>query len=306
MTDQEKLSVPLTPANAANNATAVRATMIIAVINGKGEIIPNGGTSKDGNLQIIGTTRPLYEAEVWDGQDYLGTVHPDGDGNFNATLDDQQNGQHSYLIRSMSGEESTPWVVIVDVVKAPVIEAIFEPGGQLISDGQRTFYNELNFIGQGIPGRIVELVNNGKVVQLLNIDSSGHWSAKVTGLQTGTQRFTARDPNGLESGPWWIEVNKPVALSIKFVLGQEQFQLIENQGVTTDTSVTITGTGIPNERGWIVDYHQNLVEFAVDQHGIYSATVENLAVNHVHTLRCKSDSGRLSAPWAIRVVSSKT
>ncbi|KAB2525768.1 hypothetical protein BJN42_15270 [Pseudomonas koreensis] len=307
MSDQEKLSAPLTPAVATTHSATANAPVIREVTNGKGESIPNGGISNDSKLKISGSGLAGEAVHISDAGRPVAVVSADVQGNFIVALANLQAGQHTYVARSADGVVSPQWTVTVaiDVLNAPVIETVYEPDGKIVPDGQSTFHDELNFIGQGIPGRIVELLNNGTVIRLLNIDSDGHWSANVSGLQPGIQRFVARDPNGHESSSWQVEVIKPTALTIKFVLGQERFQEIGNQGVTTDRSVTITGTGIPGETGWIVDYQNNLVNFVVDEHGVYSATITDLAVNHVHTFRCKSDSGRLSAPWAIRVTSSE-
>lgn len=307
MSDQEKLSAPLTPAVATTHSATANAPVIREVTNGKGESIPNGGISNDSKLKISGSGLAGEAVHISDAGRPVAVVSADVQGNFIVALANLQAGQHTYVARSADGVVSPQWTVTVaiDVLNAPVIETVYEPDGKIVPDGQSTFHDELNFIGQGIPGRIVELLNNGTVIRLLNIDSDGHWSANVSGLQPGIQRFVARDPNGHESSSWQVEVIKPTALTIKFVLGQERFQEIGNQGVTTDRSVTITGTGIPGETGWIVDYQNNLVNFVVDEHGVYSATIKDLAVNHVHTFRCKSDSGRLSAPWAIRVTSSE-
>ncbi len=307
MSDQETLSAPLTPAVATTHSATANAPVIREVTNGKGESIPNGGISNDSKLKISGSGLAGEPVHISDAGRPVAVVSADVQGNFIVALANLQAGQHTYVARSADGVVSPQWTVTVaiDVLNAPVIETVYEPDGKIVPDGQSTFHDELNFIGQGIPGRIVELLNNGTVIRLLNIDSDGHWSANVSGLQPGIQRFVARDPNGHESSSWQVEVIKPTALTIKFVLGQERFQEIGNQGVTTDRSVTITGTGIPGETGWIVDYQNNLVNFVVDEHGVYSATITDLAVNHVHTFRCKSDSGRLSAPWAIRVTSSE-
>jgi len=307
MSDQEKLSAPLTPADATTHSATANAPVIREVTNGKGESIPNGGISNDSKLKISGSAHPGELVYVSDTGQLAGVVSADVQGNFIVALAKLQTGRHMYTARNAAGAVSLPWLITVsdDVQNAPVIETVYEPDGQFVPRGQRTFSNELDFIGYGTPGRIVELLNNSTVVRLLNIDSDGHWSANVSGLQPGIQRFVARDPNGHESSSWQVEVIKPTALTIKFVLGQERFQEIGNQGVTTDRSVTITGTGIPGETGWIVDNQNNLVNFVVDEHGVYSATITDLAVSHVHTFRCKSDSGRLSAPWAIRVTSSE-
>jgi len=307
MTDQEKLSAPLTPADAATHSATRSVPVIREVTNSKGELIPNGGSTNESNLIIRGSALPGEQVHISDKAHPVAVVIADVQGNFIVALANLKTGQHTYVARNAAGVVSPPWTitVTVDEVIAPVIETVYEPDGKFVDPGQNTFSNELNFIGQGIPGRIVELLNNGTVVRLLNIDSEGHWSANVTRLQPGTQRFVARDPNGHESPSWRVEVIEPTALTIKFVLGQERFQEIGDQGVTADRSITITGTGIPGETGWIVDYHKGLVPFFVNENGVYSATINDLAVNHVHTFRCKSDSGRLSAPWAIRVVSTK-
>jgi hypothetical protein len=58
MSDQEKLSAPLTPADATTHSATANAPVIREVTNGKGESIPNGGISNDSKLKISGSGHP--------------------------------------------------------------------------------------------------------------------------------------------------------------------------------------------------------------------------------------------------------
>ncbi|MBF6034767.1 hypothetical protein H8F23_16075 [Pseudomonas sp. P155] len=282
------------------------APIILSITNGDDISIPPDGTTTNGDLSFVGSAAPNQLAVMLD---YGIPAHPsvtvDERGHFSALLLDQAPGNHAYSVRTSDGQLSAPWTVKVDVSETVSIDSVYDPAGRLVGKGETTFQNELNFIGKGAPGKVVELVNNGTVLSLLNVGTDGHWSAKIKDLKTGTQNFIARETNGQQSSPWRVLIKQPAPISIQFVLGNESFQLIGNQETTSDRSVTLVGTATPGETGWIVDYQRDLVPFAANEHGVYCATIEDLEENWVHTFRLRSDLGRLSTPWAIRVVSSK-
>lgn len=298
---KHRTNIQLAPEN-----TELDAPRIHSVTNGDGEFIPSEGTTTNGDLSFIGSAQPNQFAEVLDdGIPVHPPVNVDANGHFSALLVNQKRGLRVYSVKTTDGQQSAMWIINVDVKETLSIESVYAPDGWLIGNGETTFHTELSFTGVATPGKVVELVNNGIVVKLLNVASDGHWSANLTDLDTGTQNFIAREPNGQQSSPWQVHIKEPASISIQFVVGNENFQLIGNHKSTTDRTVTLVGTANPGETGWIVDYHRDLVPFGANDNGVYFATVEGLEENLIHTFRLRSDLGRLSSPWAIRVISSK-
>lgn len=287
-----------------SNHTKRTGTQILTIINGEGQSIENGGVSYNADLSFTGSAGPNQNAEILDwGVPAHHPVSVDVGGHFSAFLADQQPGPHDYSVRTSDGRESSPWQVLVEVSATLKIESVRGPDGEPIENGASTPHNHLSFVGRGIANQTVDLLDNGVPLQTLNVDSTGHWSAHVDGLPTGSHEFTARQADQ-ESAPWQILLRKPAPLSIQFAFGKPGFQLIANQGSTSDTAVTLVGTANPFEHGWIVDYDNKLVYVGADENGVYKATIENLA-EKFHTFRFKSDQDRLSNTWTVRVITSR-
>lgn len=279
-------------------------TQILTITNGEGVAIENGGVSYNADLSFTGSASPNQKAEILDwGVPAHHPVSVDERGHFSALLADQPPGPHEYSVRTSDGRESSPWQVLVNVSATLKIESVKGPDDEPIENGASTPHNHLRFVGWGIPNQTVDLFDNGELLQTLNVDNTGHWSALVEGLPTGSHEFTARQAEQ-ESAPWQILLRKPAPLSIQFAFGKPGFQLIANQGSTSDTTVTLVGTANPFERGWIVDYDNKLVYVIADENGLYNATIENLA-EKFHTFRFESDRNRFSNTWTVRVITSK-
>lgn len=304
MNDQVTLSEQRTAVNNPDKRTNT-VPVITTIKNGNGEYIESGGTSKSPHLIIDGIAAPVQKVELLRHSIPIGDpVIADGGGNVRFYLANQERGFHEYRLRSSENNVSAGYAVFVDVEEKASISYVTDPEGNLIESGGSTLHSSLSFVGRGVAGTKVKLLVNGKEEQELNVDDRSHWSALVESLVPGSHEFVARGENS-QSDPWNIRIKEPAPISIQFVLGNECFQLIGNHESTTDRSVTLAGTANPGETGWIVDYQRDLVAFAANDHGVYYVTIDGLEANRVHTFRLRSDLGRLSAPWAIRVVSSK-
>lgn len=298
---KHRTTVELSPGNAELEATRIR-----SIINGDGLSIPSGGATTNGDLDFVGAAEPNQFAEILD--HYIPVHDPvrvDATGHFSAKLLHQKQGLHVYSVKTTDGQQSAPWDIYVNVHEAVSIDSVYGPDGTPIGNGQETYHNELNFIGVGTPGKVLDLVSNGTILDRLNVGPNGHWSTNLKNLSTGTQNFIALETDGQQSSPWRVLIKQPAPIAIQFVIGNESFQLIGNGNSTTDRTVTLVGTANPGETGWIADYHRDLVPFAANDKGVYFATVEDLEENIVHTFRLRSDQGRTSSPWYIKVISSK-
>jgi hypothetical protein len=289
-----------TPDKRMNTIPAIR-----TIKNGDGEYIESGGTSTSPHLIIDGTVAPVQKVEVLRHSIPIGDpVIADGGGNVRFYLANQERGFHEYRLRNSDNNVSAGYAVFVNVEEKASISDVTDPEGKLIEPGGSTLHSSLSFVGRGVAGTKLKLLVNGKEEQELYVDDNSHWSASVESLVPGSHEFVAQGEKS-RSDPWNILIKTPTPISIQFVLGNESFQLIGNHESTTDRSVTLVGTANPGETGWIVDYHRDLVAFAANEQGVYFVTIEGLEVNKFHTFRLRSDLGRPSLPWAIKVVSSK-
>ncbi|KHA73413.1 hypothetical protein NZ35_09565 [Pseudomonas chlororaphis] len=306
MNDQVTLSEQRTAVN--NPDERMNTIPVIKTIkNGNGEYIEPGGTSKSPHLIIDGIVAPVQKVELLRHSIPIGDpVIADGGGNVRFYLANQERGFHEYRLRSSENNVSAGYAVFVDVEEKASISYVTDPEGHLIESGGSTLHSSLSFVGRGVAGTKVKLLVNGKEEQELNVDDRSHWSALVESLVPGSHEFVARGENS-QSDPWNILIRESTPISIQFVLGNENFQLIGNHEPTTDRSVTLVGTANPGETGCVVDYHGKLEPFTANQYGFYYVTIENLEANLAHTFRLRSDlyGNRLSEPWAIKVVSSK-
>ncbi|WP_456021188.1 hypothetical protein [Pseudomonas protegens] len=306
MNDLVKPSKPQTSVDLPKGSAEPIVPRILSITNGDGTPIPPDGTTTNGHLTIVGEATPNQQVEVLtDGFPEVDPYDVDADGHFTAHQLNQKRGRHRYIARASDGQESAAWTVDVDVSATTMINWVVDPNGYLVESGQHTFYDELTLHGRGTPNKITEIVNNGTVVKVVENDQYGVWNTTLKDLGTGTQHFISREPNGQQSAIWRVLIKQSAPISIQFVFGNESFQLIGNQETTTDKSVVLVGTANPGETGWIVDYERDLERFTANENGLYFVKINGLKDNHVHTFRVKSDKGRLSAPWAIRVVSSK-
>jgi hypothetical protein len=215
----------------------------------------------------------------------------------------QQVAIYDFSLKASDGQESATWPVTVGREWEGSISYVKDPDRHTIANKGSTLHNDLTFFGRGVANETVELLHEGIVVQTINVGADGAWSAPVAQLATGPHVFTARKPGGEESTPWRLLINQPTPLNIQFVVGQHNFQLIGSHEPTTDRTIKLVGTATPGETGWVVNNERDLVPFTADKNGVYSAEVGYLDVDQTHILRLRSDLGRLSQPWTIRVVS---
>lgn len=298
MTDQEKFPGPHALTQSPNKQSREMEPRISSVRNGDGVEIEPGGISKNAYLRIRGEAEPGQTVELVDGAFFLERAIANEDGHFEFHVTKQKRGEHYYKVLAANGTESETWVVFMDVAAARILW-VTGPDGVPIEDGSLTRFNALSFVGEGEPSTQIELWDNDELLQTLNVDPSGHWSAFVEYVAPGNHAFTAVERNGDASLPHHIRV-VAVELTLQFIYG-ESFRLIGNHETTSDTSVTIVGTAGFKAKGHIVDYDGELAPFEADENGIFTVRLRNLQPK-VHTFRAKSGD-QLSPTLVIRVVS---
>ena len=278
------------------------APIIHSITNGVGELILDGATTLNADLTLTGSAAPDQYIDIRDSS-YLfyPRVYVDGEGKFSVELLNQPRAILDYRIRTEDGQESATWSVVVDFDRSGAITSFRDPDNEVRGNGGETRPGELTFVGVGEPGQVVELLHEGAVLQTVNVDANGGCSAVVNGLSGGRHVLTARKPGKEQSTPWRILIHEPSPLSIEFVKGKGNSPSIANGESTTYRTLTLVGTASPGETGWIADEDRNLAPFAANEYGVYSATVEYLAVGRTHALRLESDLGRTSPNWVLTV-----
>ncbi|VVN39479.1 hypothetical protein PS619_05299 [Pseudomonas fluorescens] len=307
MTDQEKLSGQLTQVEASSTRASKIEPRILELTDLDGNYIEPDSVVTVSDFFIKGVATPARPADILDSRTPIAPVLVDATGHFTTELFNQSLGTHVYTVLDESGQESSPWVVTIAALDQLLIESIKGPDDQPIGNGSSTAHTDLRFIGKGVPGQVVELVDNGIVLRLLNVDNSGHWSAHLTGLKPGKHKFVARELNGKESAPWHVEIEKPALLSIQFGYGLGNYQPIKDGETTTQTAVVLIGTAKPNEFGRILsDAHEGVV-FEANEYGVFITPIKDLLPGDSYMFICRSESepDRHSEPWMIHVASEK-
>ncbi|MGY2441635.1 hypothetical protein [Pseudomonas sp. SDO52101_S400] len=304
MTDQEKLPEQRTLVQGLQRSAAKSGTVIETVTDGDGNLVEDGGVCRNPDLSFVGSAAPDQQAQLLDhGRPAHPPVNVDSRGHFSSIIKNQANGPHVYTVVTTDGLVSDPFTVHMAGPLQAAILWINDPNGDVIENGGRTTFADLSFAGQGEPNTTVSLMDNGILVDTLNIDANAHWSAVLNGLSVAEHHFTVVGSDGVVSSPWIVAIENSVLLSIQFLLG-ESGKLIGNQEQTTDSSVTVVGTANRGEEGKIVDYDSELVPFKADPNGIYTAKISRLA-EKVHTIRAITAGGRISSPHVFRVVPAK-
>ncbi|WP_414869571.1 hypothetical protein [Pseudomonas sp. IT-347P] len=307
MTDQEKLSGQLTQVDASSKLASKIEPRILELTDLEGRYIESHSVVKISDFFIKGVANVASPAQILDGGTEIATAHVDETGHFETELFHQSLGTHIYTVLDEFGQESSPWVVTIAAVDQLLIESVIGPNDETIENGSSTVHNDLRFTGRGAPGKVVDLLDNGIVLRLLNVAGNGHWSAHLTGLKPGNHKFVARELNGKESAPWLIEIEKPASLSIQFGYGQGNHQPINDGETTTQTEIVLVGTAKPYEFGRILSDAHEMVIYDANEFGIFVAPITGLIPGYSYRFVCRSESepNRQSEPWTIKVASSK-
>ena len=205
-----------------------------------------------------------------------------------------------------SGNTSTPmsagtWTIDTSAPAAPVITGVGEDTG-VKGDG-KTADNTITLDGKGEPGSTITIYDNGKPIGTAQVDANGNWSFTTPPLPDGPHSFSAAqtDPNG-NTGPASEPINLVVDTtppSAPGVISVSQDTGVNGDRVTTDNTLTVTGTAEPGSTVKIYDLvNGKLVlvgEGIADANGRYTITTVPLADGqHPLTISATDASGNES------------
>lgn len=227
----------------------------------KGEI-ENGGYTDDGRPQIVGKAEPGVTVHVYDGVNLLGHAIAGANGAWSFTpLYPLADGRHEISIihqhpNGDSGEESLPYVIIVDKVaaEAPVILGMQDDVGRITGQiGEQTITDDNRPTINGTAEALATVIiyDKGQVIGRVPVDAEGNWSftpetALADGLHIFTYAAVDKAGNGGERSPAteFIVDTRPEKINIYYAeddvgsLTDEVF----SGGVTDDSMPTLFGT----------------------------------------------------------------
>jgi hypothetical protein len=141
---------------------------------------------------------------------------------------------------------------IATPLAAPWITAVIDGVGNSIPNNGTTQDTELTLSGEGLPGGVVTILDNGDVIGRPSVTVAGTWEISVT-VALGPHSFTARAADGTVSVPWVITV---ISAAVKPTIDS----IVDSKGVaipqgssTSDKNVTLIGTAEPDSTVEIKD-----------------------------------------------------
>jgi hypothetical protein len=164
-------------------------TGISGITDSSNRAIPEGGSTVDSTVHVLGKSQPHHEVELFDGANLMGLTKGDVYGAWTFVLSELK--PKAYAVRAKSdGQYSVQRTFTVKV--SPVIAAVTDSAGNSIPNGGTTTASEVQVKGHAEAGQSVELFNNNSMVLVTIADARGQWSASVTRLKLGQHDFQAR------------------------------------------------------------------------------------------------------------------
>ncbi|WP_324709988.1 Ig-like domain-containing protein [Pseudomonas citronellolis] len=307
------------------------------IIDDQGPIqgpIENGGITDDTTPTFNGTGEPGDTIIVRDGEQEIGRIVVDDNGNWSFTPDEPLGeGEHAInvIIQDKAGNQSDPsdpWVVTVDTQApdVPSIGGVYDDVGNVtgtLASGDSTDDTQPTFSGQAEAGSIVSIYDGEQKLGEVEADENGNWSfTPEEPLTEGEHSFTVRAQDAAgnlsePSAPWEVVIDttaptKPgtdgEGLGISGVI-DDQGPIqgpIENGGITDDTTPTFNGTGEPGDTIIIRDGEQEIGRVEIGEDGTWSFTPDEPLGEGEHAINViiqdkAGNQSEPSDPWVVTV-----
>ncbi|MGU3412583.1 Ig-like domain-containing protein [Enterobacteriaceae bacterium C34A] len=296
------------------------------VTDNKGPItgsVENGGTTDDNTPTFSGKGESGDTVIVIDGDERIGEVIVDENGNWEFTPEEPGlgDGKHeiSVIIQDPAGnqsEPSDPWIVNVDTTApdAPVISVVIDDVGTEtgnLNNGDHTDDTQPTLKGTAEVGSVVAIYDGSTKLGETTADKDGNWEFTPTTPLNGGEHsltVTATDAAGntsAPSAPWTLDItdttapDAPVIGSIADDVGVKQGDLINGE-TTDDAQPTLKGTAEPGSVVTIYDGETKLGEAITDNDGKWEFTPEAPLAEGPHSLTTTATdaAGNTSAPSA--------
>mgnify|MGYP002651338978 FL=1 len=308
-------SVPSAGINFTVDLTAPAVPVITAITDDTG--VAGDFRTSDTEITLSGTAEANAQVTVRDGVTVLGTVQADGAGNWSFVTGVLTEGVHSITVRATDAAGRTsPYSsaqnVVIDTTApaAPVITGFSDDSG-VLGDGI-TNDDTPTLSGTGPANTSIEIFQDGVSVGTTTSDGTGNWSFTSAALGEATYSFTARatDSVGNVSGPSaaldiTIDLGPPPATATPSITGYSTDTGAGGDGITSDTTLTFTGTAVANASVEIFDGATSLGTVTATGAGTWTFTTGVLSeTSHSFTVVATAagfSASAASAPLAVTV-----
>jgi methionine-rich copper-binding protein CopC len=231
-----------------------------------------------------------------------GSTTVDVNGNWSITANSIADGVHQVTSQAVdpagnASAQSTPLVLTIDTT-APNAPIFTTPSGP-------TSNSQPPISGTGEPGSIINLYDGPSLVGTAIVNGDGTWSITPTSpLADGTHTFTSTATDGAgnvspTSSPINITIDTvnplpPVVVSVSQDTGDP------SDKITSDKTLTITGTAEPGSTITLYDGITNIGTVVVGPDGTYSVTTSALSDgSHPLSITSTDAAGNISQPVGI-------
>ncbi len=249
---------------------AMTVPAITRINDSHGTHIPEGDTTFDPDVTIVGAAAPNQKVEVATAYAPHGTADVDGNGNWTFSLLDIAVKSYSITAKALYGNNpvSLPYTFTLARATAPTISSIKDAAGVEIPPNTTTFSASVTLTGTAAAGQQVQIFDGAS--SLGTVTATGTtWTLALTGLSFKAYSVKAKGLYGTnpESAVRVFTVavaTAPTISSIRDAAGNE----IPNDGPLYDNStVIISGTALANERVELFDYTESAGPINVDIYG---------------------------------------
>jgi hypothetical protein len=277
--------------------------------------VPSSGLrTSDGELELSGTGLAGYEVRVVVGGQVLGVTQVGADGTWSLDVTFVKPGEQALTVQTLSRgyvvAESAPVPVSVSGVveteqasTSPIIEGspptLKLPAGGALEAGDSVL------TGTGEPGSEVQILIDGEVVDVTEVDDDGTWSLDLSLLMPGDYELSVQ---ALDAGGAVVAEAEPVEVSLAgeaapatvATTPPELLFPIDGADVITGR-LTLIGPGQPGAGVEILDGSVVLGTTQVDADGEWRFTLEPQARTYRFAVRSVGDTTTPSSFIEVRV-----
>ncbi|MGE3992160.1 Ig-like domain-containing protein [Pseudorhodoplanes sp.] len=249
------------------------------------------GVTSDTMLVLTGTAEANASIEVFDGAASLGSTNADGNGDWSFPTLALGEGGHSFTATATdaagnTGVASATFAVEIDTTPpaAPVILSFADDTGT--PDDGITADNTVTLTGTSEANATIAIFDGATPLETTVADGSGNWSFTTLALDDGAHSFTATATDaagntGAISNTVAVEIDT-IAPAAPVITDFADDTGTPDDGITYDSTVTLTGTALANASIEIFDGASSLGSTTADGSGNWSFTTISLD-NGEHT-----------------------
>jgi hypothetical protein len=259
-----------------------------------------GAKLTENQLTITGRGNPGLELLILMDNRLVGSTRVGSNGAWSFETNLAEAGEHRLRVQVINANR-------VVIAQAGPISFSFRPAGEIVqptltlpgADGLTT--GSLTLTGQGQPGTTVQILLNGQVAGVSQVDEAGAWSVNLNLAEPGKHTLTVRflDAGGnlvAEAAPIAAFITSQAATTpaLDIIFPADGADILPGQ-------LSLIGPGEPGARVEILDNSTVLGEAVVSPEGEWSFTFEPSSGDHQFALRPGGDQTVPSRVVNVRV-----